>query len=97
LQAKTQALPSRHHWVVGRGPALRHSTSYRLDGEAQLSKHSHSPALPAFEITGAKTQPGRKLIGRAQDCFRRVTAFVPDQLVRRRRGEAVFRKEPLRS
>src|SRR5262249_32885948 len=36
-------------------------------------------------------------IRRAQDCFWRVTAFVPDQLVRRRRGESVVGKEPLRS
>src|SRR2546427_13236489 len=46
---------------------------------------------PALEITGGKALARGELISRAQDCFRRVTAFVPDQIVSRGRSESMRR------
>ena len=70
--------------------------SSRLDGESKLSEHLDGAGLPALEITGGKALARGELISRAQDCFRRVTAFVPDQIVSRGRSESMRREEPLR-
>ena len=70
--------------------------SSRLDGESKLSEHLDGAGLPALEISGGKALARGELISRAQDCFRRVKAFVPDQIVRRGRSESVRREEPVR-
>src|SRR6266480_7195059 len=67
-----------------------------LDGESQFSEHGDGAALPALEITGGQALAGGELISRAQDRFRRVTAFVPDQVVSRGLAETMFREERLR-
>src|SRR5262249_30736412 len=68
-----------------------------LNGEAQLSENLDRAALSALEITGGKALPRGELVRGAQDCLRRVATFLPDELVRRRRGETVLREEFLRT
>src|SRR6266516_346217 len=71
-------------------------SSLVLDSESQLSEHGDGAALPALEITGGQALAGGELISRAQDRFRRVTAFVPDQVISRGRAETMFSEERLR-
>src|SRR5512133_3682937 len=70
--------------------------SSRLDGESKLCEHLDGAGLPALEITGGKALARGELISHAQDCFRRVTAFVPDQIISRGRSESMRGEEPLR-
>jgi hypothetical protein len=60
-----------------------------LDGESELFEHGDGAGLAALEITGVKALAGGELVGRAQDGLGRVTAFVPDQVIRRGRAETV--------
>src|SRR5262245_17671074 len=71
-------------------------SSLLLDGEAELSEHPHGACLPALKITGAKSLARGELIGCAQDCFRRITASFPGQLISRGQGETMLGEEPLR-
>src|SRR6185503_13221025 len=86
--------------VPGEPPSLRRGlpgcSSLLLNGEAQLSEHPDGACLPALEVTGAKSLAPGELIGCAQDCFRRITASFPGELISRRRGEAMLGEEPLR-
>src|SRR5437899_5200294 len=61
-----------------------------------IPEHSYGAGLAALEITGGKALAGGEFISGAQDCFRRVTAFVPDQVISRGRGETMLREELLR-
>jgi hypothetical protein len=65
----------------------------QLDGESELGRHLHRSALPAFEVAGGETAARGELVGDTQDRLRRVAASLPDQVVRRGRGEAVLGKE----
>src|SRR5438874_483543 len=85
----------RGETVLTCGSALR-GWSSRLDGESKLSEDFDGAGLPALEITGGKALARGELISRAQDCFRRVTAFVRDQIISRGRSESMGREEPLR-
>src|SRR5262245_59839908 len=76
--------------------ALPGGSSLLLDGESQLSEHPYGACLPALEVTGAKSLARRELISCAQDRFRRVTVFLPGQLISRGRGETMLREELLR-
>src|SRR6476620_9065371 len=67
-----------------------------LDDESEVSEHPYGTSLPALEVTRAETLARCELIGCAQDCFRRVTASFPSDLIGRGRGEAMLREEPLR-
>ncbi len=64
-----------------------------LDGEAQVAENPDRAGLPALEIAGSQPLARGELIGRAQNGFRRVAAFVPDQVIRRGGGEAVRGEE----
>src|SRR5439155_26513703 len=75
-------------------PSLRRSS--RLNRESQLPEHLDGPALPALEITSGKTLASRELVRRAQNRLGRITAFLPNQVIRRGGGESMRRKEPLR-
>src|SRR5215470_10625561 len=76
--------------------ALLGWSSLLLNGESQLSEHPYGACLPALEVTGAKSLARGELVSCAQDCFRRVTACFPGQLISRGRGETMLREEPLR-
>src|SRR6185437_14509036 len=89
--AQEVALERQH----GLGSALPGWSSPVLDGESQLSQHRDGAGLPALEIAGAKALARGELIRCAQDCFRRVTAFVPDQVIGRGRAETMRREELL--
>src|SRR5215470_7600001 len=77
--------------------ALLGWSSLLLDGESQVSEHPYGACLSALEVTGAKSLARGELISCAQDCFRRVTAFFPGQLISRRGGETMLREEALRT
>jgi hypothetical protein len=63
-------------------------------GESQLSGHVDGAALAALEMTGAKALARGRLIGGAQYALRRVTAFIPDQLISRGLAATMLREEP---
>src|SRR5215469_5993241 len=67
-----------------------------LDGESQLYEHRVGAVFPALEIAGGEALAGGELVRGAQDCFRRVTVFVPDQVVGGGRAETVRGEELLR-
>src|SRR5262249_2259930 len=66
------------------------------DVEPEVSEDLDRARLPALEITGSKTLSCGELVRRAEDRLRRVAAFLPDQLIRRGRGETVLGEELLR-
>jgi hypothetical protein len=76
--------------------AARVGLSFFLDGEPEISEHSYGASFSALEVTGTKPPARSELESYAQDCLRGVAAFVPDQLIRRRRGKTVLGVEPLR-
>src|SRR5436190_2393784 len=78
-----------------RGIALPGWSYLLLDGESERSEHPDGAGLPALEVTRAKLPARGELIRCSQDCLRRVTASVPDQLVRRSRREPMLREELL--
>src|SRR6478736_2723962 len=61
-----------------------------------MSEHPYGACLTALEVTRAKSLASCELISCAQDCFRRVTAPFPRQLISRGRGEAMLREKPRR-
>src|SRR5260221_3802946 len=77
------------------GSVLPGWSSHLLDGESKLSEHPYGAGLPALEITGGKALARGELISCAQDCFRRVTAFVPSQVISRGKGQTILRGESL--
>src|SRR6202044_4134373 len=81
---------------VSDSPARGGAPSLVLDGEPQLSQHRDGTALSALEVAGAQALARGELIRRAQDGFRRVTAFVPHQVVGRGRAETMLGEERLR-
>src|SRR5262245_57586715 len=83
-------------WATMRQLGLLGWSSFALDDESQLLEDLDRAGLPAFEITGAETLARGEFVGCAQDRFRGVAAFVPDQLIGRGWGEAMLREEPLR-
>src|SRR6185437_8994877 len=72
-------------------------SSLVLHGESQTRQHLDGAGLAALEVTGGKPLTSGQLVRRAQDCLRRVSAVLPDQLVRRRRSETVLGEELLGS
>src|SRR6476660_3115659 len=60
-----------------------------------MSEHPYGACLTALEVTRAKSLARCELISCAQDCFRRVTAPLPGQLISRGGREAMLREEPL--
>src|SRR5262245_5383490 len=83
--------------AVTSGVASLRCWSSRLDGESKLSEHLDRAGLPALEIAGGKALPRGELISRAQDRFRRITASIPDQVIRRGGSESMRREEPVRA
>src|SRR5262245_3957329 len=83
--------------AVTSGVAALRCRSSRLDGESKLSEHLDGAGLPALEIAGGKALPRGELISRAQDRFRRITASIPDQVIRRGGSESMRREEPVRA
>ena len=71
--------------------------SFFLDGEPEISEHSYGASFSALEVTGTKPPARSELESYAQDCLRGVAAFVPDQLIRRRRGKTVLGEESIRA
>src|SRR5690349_14350581 len=76
-------LPIRWSWLV-------------LDSESQSSEYRDGAVLAALEITGSEALARGELVSRAQDCLRRVTALVPDQVISCGGAESMRRKECLR-
>src|SRR6476619_143037 len=61
-----------------------------------MSEHLYGASLSALEVAGAKSWARGEFISRPQDCFRRIAASLPGQLISRGRSETVLREEPLR-
>jgi hypothetical protein len=73
-------------------------SSLVLDGKSHTSEHLDGAGFAALEVTGGKPLNGSEFVRRTQDCLRRVAALLPDQLVRRSRGEAPWwrsRRQPV--
>jgi hypothetical protein len=72
---------------------LRRCLSEMTHSESQISEHLDGAALAALEVSRGKPLAGSELVRSAQDCLRRVAALLPDQLVRRGRGEPMVGEE----
>src|SRR5271169_1082758 len=77
-------------------PALPGWSSLLPDGESQLSEHPYGACLSALEVARAKSLASGELISCAQDCFRRVKALFPGELISRGGSETMLGEEPLR-
>lgn len=86
--ASRSSLMTEKVYLVGRRFCwtLKPSCPSDLDG-ARLS---------ALEITGAESLARGELIGCAQDCFGRITASFPGELITPGGGKTVLGKESLR-
>src|SRR5262249_31308921 len=93
LRGSPRLRPSR----AQAGAGLPCWSPYCSDRESELSEDFHRAGLPALEVTGGKAPARYELVSCTQDCFGRVAAFLPDQLVRRGRGETMLRKELFRA
>jgi hypothetical protein len=87
-------MASRSSLMTEKGLPCR--SSLLLDVEAELSEHLDGARLSALEITGAESLARGELIGCAQDCFGRITASFPGELISRGGDKTVLGKESLR-
>src|SRR5262245_37382663 len=61
-----------------------------------MSEHPYGACLAPLEVAGAKSLASGELISCAQDCFRRVTACFPGELISCGGSETMLRGGPLR-
>src|SRR3954463_13180903 len=69
----------------------------RFDLESQSSQNLDRAGLAALEIARCKACRRRHLVGASENRLRRIGRTVPEQLIGRRRSEAVLSEELLRS